>query len=109
MMRVVTRFGFGEAESLDQAPIAVLLDKPFLGQPKMHLEKGEVFIFSEWAVVRVLNIMGRGLFSNLQFYGSRASAAARLNFPAPPDETAFFRWQLKTKLAIQVLQDTMLN
>ena len=89
-MRVVTQFGFGEAESLNQESVAVILDEPFLDQKRMNLEKGEIFLFSEWAVLKVLNITGHGWFSNLQFYDFQASAEAMLTIPTPPDETSFF-------------------
>jgi hypothetical protein len=96
-MRVVTPFGFGETVGLkekeilvNQGPITVILDKPFLNQNQVRLEKGEVFLFSDWAVIKVLNITGHGWFSNLQFYNSKADAETMLVLPTPPDETTFF-------------------
>jgi len=95
-MKIITPFGFGKTVGLagvslaDQESITVNLDKPFLGKTKTTLEKGQVFLFSDWAVIRVLNISGHGWFSNLQFYGSKASAEATLAIPTPPDETTFF-------------------
>jgi len=96
-MRVITPFGFGETVGLeekekleDQKSIEVILDKPFLEQTQMKLEKGEVFLFSDWAVVRVLNVTAHGWFSNLQFHNSQAGAEAMLIIPTPPDETTFF-------------------
>lgn len=96
-MRVVTPFGFGETIGLEEKEtlanqkfITVILDKPFLDQTQMRLEKGEVFLFSDWAIVRVLNITAHGWFSNLQFHDSQASAEMTLTSPTPPDETTFF-------------------
>lgn len=89
-MRVITPFGFGETASLKESPITVVLDEPFLDQKQIGMDKREVFLFSPWAVVKVLNIMGHGWFSNLQFHGSRAEAEMMLDFPSPPDETTFF-------------------
>jgi len=88
-MRVITQFGFGEAESLEQEFIEVILDKPFLDENRIDLRKGEVFLFSDRAVLRVLNITGSGWFSNLQFCDSLA-AEAIVTLPTPPDETTFF-------------------
>jgi len=89
-MRVVTHLGFGEVENLDEQHISVLLDEAFLGQNPMTLSKEEVFLFSDWAIVKVLNITAHGWFSNLQFYPSKESAEAQLSKPSPPDETTFF-------------------
>ena len=89
-MRVVTPFGFGETINLKEKFIIVALDKPFLDQDQMGLEKGEVFLFSNWATIKVLNITAHGWFSNLQFHESRASAEMILASPTPPDETTFF-------------------
>jgi len=95
-MKAITPFGFGrvnlkEREFLtNRGSVAVALETPFLGNKLMDLTRDEVFIFSDWAAVRVLNITAHGLFSNLQFYESRASAEALLTAPVPPDETILF-------------------
>jgi len=89
-MRVVTPHGFGEVESLDEQQISVTLDQVFLEQNPILLDREQVFLFSDWTIVRVLNITAHGWFSNLQFYPSKESAEAQLSMPSPPDETRFF-------------------
>ncbi|MFC1656487.1 hypothetical protein ACFL14_00760 [Patescibacteria group bacterium] len=90
MTRVITPFGFGKADlDTEGYCIPVELDVPFLGDKTPSLDKGQVFLYSSWAVARVLNITGEGWFSNLQFYISLEEAEKQLTNPAPPDETRF--------------------
>jgi len=92
-MRIITQFGFGEANveggSLSGQKVMVNLDEPFQGQSQIGLWEGECFLFSDWVIVKVLNVAGHGVFSNLQFYASKADAEALLALPTPPDETIF--------------------
>lgn len=89
-MRVVTSFGFGEAKNPERDPTLVTLDTPFFGQKKMEIGKRQLFLFSDWAVLRVIYIEGGGSFANLQFCHCPGCAAAVLGLPAPPGETIFF-------------------
>lgn len=93
MARVITAFGIGtivEEFSSGFEAVRVTLDKPFLGESQIRMGKNEVFLFSDWAIVKVINIAGHGCFSNLQFCDSQVSAEAMLDFSTPPDETIFF-------------------
>lgn len=87
-MRVITPFGFGEVEKLPESgSITVDLEQSFLGKSSMWLDRiSQVFPFTDFAVVRVLNITGSGWFSNLQF--QRESQPYPSVF-TPPDETTF--------------------
>lgn len=91
MTRVITPFGFGKADlDTQEQRIPVELDVPFLGEKTRILDRrSEIFLYSSWAVVRILNISGEGWFSNLQFYSSIEEARRISRNPAPPDETRF--------------------
>lgn len=94
-MRVITRFGFGEAQLSFPARdenIAVHLDKTFRGGETMDLHRiAEVFPFTDYATVRVINTSSptkKGpFFSNLQFHLSPTEAERLLSIPTPVDET----------------------
>ncbi len=89
-MRVITHLGFGDSIREDPNDMVVVrLDEPFLGVQDQIFRKDEMFIFTDWALLRVLNISGGGLFSNLQFFPSQQTAQIALMSPSPPDETRF--------------------
>ncbi len=92
MIRVITAFGIGtivEGSLSGHEAIIVSLDKPFLDKNQIRMGEKEVFPFSDWVIVKVLNVAGHGVFSNLQFYTSKADAEVMLTLPTPPDETIF--------------------
>ncbi len=91
-VKVITHFGIGSVEKFPiEEPVAtVSLQKPFLSQETVILSREEVFALTPWAVVRVLNVSGKGWFSNIQFHLSSESAQQYLFLPSPPDETTFF-------------------
>jgi len=91
-MRVITRFGLGTAEDGCATPtVEVKLDKPFLDKPFITLERAsEIFPWSDWATVRVLNVDGIGFISNIRLHLPTAWAHRYLQEPGPPNETTFF-------------------
>jgi len=91
MYRVITPFGFGRAGEINQqGKVSVQLDEPFLGKNPLMLDSiGQVFLFSDSAIIRVLNISGAGLFSNLQFHLSPPDWQWAFQNSSPPDETKF--------------------
>jgi len=92
-MRVVTPCGLGNTdEDVDFTGILeVKLDESFAGQEVHELQAGtEVFPFTEWAVVRVLNVSGVGYISNFQFQESPINHSFPWTFPVLPDEVTFF-------------------
>lgn len=92
-MRVITTLGLGTAAGSyprDGAPLAVTLDLPYLGSQIATLAWGqEAFPLSSYPVIRVLNVDGVGLVSNLRFRPSWTSARYETVTPHPPDETIF--------------------
>ena len=89
-IRVITPFGFGLAEAIDEERFNVALDKPFLSRREMELSRKEVFLVSPFGVIRVINASGVGVLSNLQFYSTKAIALEAIATMArPPDETWF--------------------
>lgn len=92
-MRVVTHLGFGRAVS-GFDPMHVLLDQPFLGKREQTMNRREVFPSTQKAVIRVLNISGVGIVSNLRFIEDTPEHY-RPPFGTPPDETHFV-FDLKT-------------
>lgn len=118
-MKVITSYGFGEIKltekefSENQGTIEVILEESLPGDINRNLPKEEIYLFSNWAIARILNISAHGYFSNFQFCGSRAEAEAILVLPAPPDETKIFldlqSGIFKTNHALGVLaQDSLL-
>lgn len=91
-MRVITRFGFGEADRYGDGPLVeVKLDEPWLHEHSMKLHRrDEVFLWSDWATVRVLNVEGAGFFSNIRCHPTREDAERQLRGAGPPNETTFF-------------------
>lgn len=88
-MRVITRHGLGEVTNFPREGIhlSVRLDKPVCGKNNIQLVGEEIFLLSDYAVIRVLNITSAGWFSNLQFWPSLEEANKMLSLFAPPDET----------------------
>jgi len=101
-VKVITHFGIGSVEKFPiEEPVAtVSLQKPFLNQETITLSRGEVFALTPWAIVRVLNISGRGWFSNIQFHLNSETAKQCLLLPSPPDETTFFLDLLSEDIAV---------
>lgn len=89
-MRVLTHLGFGSMIASKDPAVRVELDHPFLGKREQVFQEKEIFLFSPWALLRVLNISGAGLFSTMQFYPSPEAAWVALGGSTPPDETKIF-------------------
>lgn len=90
MTRVLTHLGFGTMIASKDPAVKVELDHPFFGRRGQIFQEKEVFLFSRWALLRVLNISGAGLFSTMQFYPSPEAAWVALGGSTPPDETKIF-------------------
>ncbi len=92
-MRVITSYGLGEVDDIEWKGgvsfVTVALDKPFIDQERMEMNRKNLFIVSDWALVRVINVAARGVFSNMQFHPSKESAEAAFLVPTPPDEILF--------------------
>lgn len=94
-MRIITHLGFGRIDTdtlpsrLSIEPIEVKLEQPFLGKQIVHLSRQEVFQFGVWAIIRILNVGGVGILSNLLFFPSKKEALDYFETPSPPDETRF--------------------
>ncbi len=94
MTRIITHLGFGSYEPiggiLNTDVMEVTLDEPFLGEKKQMVSRRERFTFSPWGVIRVINVGGVGILSNLQFLPGVLQEAAYLHrLQVPPDETHF--------------------
>ncbi len=92
-MRVITSYGLGEVNDIEwkggASFVTVRLEKPFYDRNMMEMERKDVYIISDWAIVRVINVTGYDIFSNLQFFPSWKEAKEAFSNPAPPDETVF--------------------
>ncbi len=92
-MRVITSYGLGEVNDTEwkggTSLITVWLEKPFCDRNMMEMNRKNVYIISDWAIVRVVNVIGYDTFSNLQFFPSRKEAKGAFSNPVPPDETVF--------------------
>ena len=90
--RVITTRGLGRAIESKGNPCTsyVVLDKPSCHRLEHRMPRDEVCEFGTTALIRVLNITGAGLFSNMQFYSSADLARTVFSAPGPPDETRFW-------------------
>lgn len=91
-IRVVTAIGLGEidpGEHPGTLPTVHLNAPCTLEQPARVMAESEVFPFSDFALVRVVNATGVGVISNLQFLASYAELEQAFVSPRPPDETRF--------------------
>jgi hypothetical protein len=92
-MRVITPLGFGEIEGsrlpsrLSVKSVEVLLDRPFLGKRQQYFSPPDILPFGDWGVIKILNVIGVGKISNLQFFSSEEEALRYEAGRPPPDET----------------------
>lgn len=93
-MIFITPFGLGCLQKKiwerRRSTVPIKLFHAYCGKNKIELERDEVFPFTDWACVRILNVGGAGLISNIQFYGSREEALRELAAPTPQNETKLF-------------------
>ena len=88
-MRVVTRFGAGEADLIKRMQIPVRLDKATAakGVKKLVLSPNEVWPLTNTATLSFINT-GSGIISNCKFWSLRTEAANFVLSPsAPRNET----------------------
>ncbi len=93
-VKVITEKGLGIVENWLENPYQTVVVKFFpskegkiiwLEKPTKFLRK-EVFPLTDYALVRIINITGLGILSNLQFYDSELSAKEIFNCPHPNNE-----------------------
>jgi hypothetical protein len=99
-MRVITPFGFGEASGSsnrlsnqliagDEIVVALERKDDPLGAD-MRLKRSEVFPFGNFLVVRVANVSGVGIASNILPFPNHTDACVFYGSPCPGGETRFF-------------------
>jgi hypothetical protein len=92
MARVITPFGLGEAEAGPDANgnVSVFLDEEWEGRHQRALNRRtHVFPFSNWGVVRVVDLGGGQSISNLEFHRSYPAACDVVRRPCPTNEKRF--------------------
>ena len=124
-MRVITEFGLGTVndwpENPDQLvsvnqsalhPRGRVIDLSRNKVPRRFLRR-EVLPLTDYAVIRVINVTGLGIASNLQFYDSKTAAKAVFDDPKPVGETRFLlnlkdsTFQLNYELGFAAVEDCL--
>lgn len=97
-IRVVTELGLGTITAADQIEIKkdrelsiikVDLDIPAYEGKVIKLRGEQIFELTDYAIVRIINVNGAGVFSNLQFCKSIAELYVAYKSPKPQGETRF--------------------
>ncbi|MDP3948540.1 MAG: hypothetical protein Q8Q17_01170 [bacterium] len=100
MVRVITSNGFGEVSPIDfsrglDTQVKVELEKRVKLEEnnlliwRQTFQRRDVYEFGEYMVIRVVNVNGMGVYSNILPFGQPISAHRVYNTTAPGGETKF--------------------